>query len=310
MESVQSIVFICVNNCKATGIWEVMHVNSIMDSLNRRLKDILEQGDCCVAFSAGVDSTVVLKLACEQAAGLNRKVYAVTFHTMLHPKTDRKLAVRLAEEYGAEAVVLKVDEYGIGKILDNPPDRCYYCKDYLFRTLKDFAWKNGCASVLDGTNADDKKVFRPGLKALQKNGILSPLAECGVTKVQVRELAALLNLETAEKPSAPCLATRLPYGVQLDRRLLERIEEGEQYMESLGIQSSRLRIHGDVARIELEPEDFGILLEFREELIRYLKKLGFGYITLDLQGLRSGSMDEILSEEVKAALSLEQENHI
>lgn len=281
-------------------------MNSIMDSLNQRLSSTLKKGDCCVAFSAGVDSTVVLKLACEQAAVMGRKVYAVTFHTMLHPKTDMKLAVRLAKEYGAEAVVLKIDEYGIRKILDNPPDRCYYCKDYLFRTLKDFAWEKGCASVLDGTNADDKKVFRPGLKALQKNGILSPLAECGITKGQVRELAALLNLENAEKPSAPCLATRLPYGVRLDRKLLEQIEAGEWYMESLGIQTSRLRVHGDVARIELEPEDFGILLEHREELVRYLKSLGFCYITLDLQGLRTGSMDEVLSEEVKAALSLDQ----
>ncbi|MDY2628587.1 MAG: ATP-dependent sacrificial sulfur transferase LarE [Lachnospiraceae bacterium] len=280
-----------------------------MDSLNQRLNCILKEGDCCVAFSAGVDSTVVLKLACEQAQKLGRRVYAVTFHTMLHPMADMELAMYLAEEYGAEGVILKVDEYEIPQILNNPPDRCFYCKDYLFGSLKAFALEKGCTAVLDGTNADDKKVFRPGLKALQKNGIISPLAECGITKQQVRNLAAFLGLETAQKPSTPCLATRLPYGEVLDRKLLKKIEAGEAYMESLGFRTCRLRIHGTVARIEIEPEDFSILPGCREELVRYLKNLGFCYITLDLQGLRSGSMDEVLSEEVKASLVSDFNDH-
>lgn len=277
-------------------------MKSHMDCLNRKLESILQEGDCCIAFSAGVDSTLVLKLACEQAAKLGRKVYAVTFHTMLHPRADMELAMQLAEAYGAEAAVLQVDEYEISEILDNPPDRCFYCKDHLFRTLKVFAQEKGCANVLDGTNADDQKAFRPGLLALRKNGIISPLAECGITKAQVRSLAASLNLETASKPSTPCLATRLPYGDRLDRELLKRIEEGETYMKSLGFHTSRLRVHGTVVRIEVEPEQFGLLAACREELIRYLKELGFVYITLDLQGLRSGSMDEVLPEEIKAAL--------
>ncbi|MDD7389829.1 MAG: ATP-dependent sacrificial sulfur transferase LarE [Lachnospiraceae bacterium] len=277
-------------------------MNFHMDCINRKLESILREGDCCVAFSAGVDSTLVLKLACEEAVKLGREVYAVTFHTMLHPKADMELAMELAEAYGAKACTLQVDEYEISEILDNPPDRCFYCKDYLFRTLRAFAQEKGCASVLDGTNADDLKVFRPGLLALRKNGIVSPLAECGITKAQVRSLAASLNLETASKPSTPCLATRLPYGDRLDRELLKRIEAGEAYMKSLGFHTSRLRVHGTVVRIEVEPEQFGLLASCREELIRYLKKLGFAYITLDLQGLRSGSMDEVLSEKIKASL--------
>lgn len=280
-----------------------------LDSLNQRLGRILREGDCCVAFSAGVDSTVVLKLACEQAGKLGRKVYAVTFHTMLHPMADTELAMRLAEAYGAEGVILQVDEYEILQIRNNPPDRCFYCKDYLFRSLKAFALDKGCSAVLDGTNADDKKVFRPGLKALQKNGIISPLAECGITKQQVRDLAVFLKLETAQKPSTPCLATRLPYGAVLDRQLLKTIEAGETYMQSLGFRTCRLRVHGTVVRIEVEPEDFGLFAGCREELVRYLKKLGFCYITLDLQGLRSGSMDEVLSEEVKASLVSDFNSH-
>ena len=277
---------------------------SEMESLNKKLESILQKGDCCVAFSAGVDSTLVLKLVCGLAGKLGRKVYAVTFHTMLHPRADMELAMHLAGEYGVEAAVLEVDEYEISEILDNPPDRCFYCKDYLFRTLTDFAREKGCASVLDGTNADDRKVFRPGLLALQKNGVISPLAECGITKDQVRRMAAFLNLETASKPSSPCLATRLPYGDRLDRNLLQQIEAGEDYLKSLGFRTSRLRVHGTVVRIELEPEDFSLMLSFREELVRRLKELGFCYITLDLQGLRSGSMDELLPEEVKASLIL------
>lgn len=280
-------------------------MHSDMGVLNQRLARILQKGDCCVAFSAGVDSTLVLKLACEQAERTGRRIYAVTFHTMLHPKADMELAMRLAGEYGAQAEVISVDEYSIPQIQDNPPDRCFYCKDYLFQRLCAFAREKGCASVLDGTNADDKMVFRPGLKALLKNGIISPLAECGITKKQVREMAAFLKLETASKPSTPCLATRLPYGDRLDRQLLKRIEAGERYMESLGFRTSRLRVHGTVTRMELEPDDFGLLLAHREELVRYLKNLGFCYITLDLQGLRSGSMDEVLPEEVKASFTLD-----
>lgn len=279
-------------------------MNSEMDCLVKKMESILQEGDCCVAFSAGVDSTLVLKLACEQAGKLGREVYAVTFHTMLHPRADMELAMQLAETYGAKAEILQVNEYEISEILDNPPDRCFYCKDHLFRTLKAFAREKGCANVLDGTNADDRKVFRPGLLALQKNGIVSPLAECGISKAQVRQLAVALNLETASKPSTPCLATRLPYGDRLDRELLERIEAGEDYLKSLGFRSSRLRVHGTVVRIEVEPESFGLVFECREKLVRYLKKLGFCYITLDLQGIRSGSMDEVLPEEVKESFKI------
>lgn len=274
-------------------------MESGIDCVNQMLVRILREGDCCIAFSAGVDSTVVLKLACLQAEKLGRTVYAVTFQTMLHPMADMKLALRLAQEYGAQAEILQVDEYEIPQIMNNPPDRCFYCKDYLFRSLARFAESRGCVSVLDGTNADDRNVFRPGLKALQKNHVVSPLAECGITKEQVRQWAAAMKLETASRPSTPCLATRLPYGVRLDKQLLKRIEAGEQYLEKLGVSTCRLRVHGDVVRIEVDPKDFLLIHTCREELIQYLKKLGFSYITLDLQGLRSGSMDETLPEEVR-----------
>ena len=275
-----------------------------LEKLCQMLDELLEKGDCCVAFSAGVDSTVVLKLACMQAKKRGRIVYAVTFQTMLHPQADRELAMKLAGAYGARGKILQVDEYEIPQILDNPPDRCFYCKDYLFGALQQFARGKGCTCVLDGTNGDDWKVFRPGLKALQKNHIISPLAVCGYTKAQVRALAEALGVETAFKPSTPCLATRLPYGAELDRRLLQKIEAGEMYLTQLGFRTSRIRVHDTIVRIEVEPEDFSLLLQYREQVVSYLKEQGFGYITMDLQGLRSGSMDEVLSEELKASLTV------
>lgn len=279
-----------------------MDLERIEAALSQKIDDLLKEGDCCVAFSAGVDSTVVLKEACEQARKRKRTIYAVTFHTMLHPKADMELAMKLAKEYGAEGKVLEVNEFEIPQILDNPPDRCFYCKDYLFKTLTDFAKAQGCKYVLDGTNADDKKVFRPGLKALQKNGVISPLAECGITKQQVRKLAAKKGLATASKPSAPCLATRLPYGAHLDRGQLEKIQEGEAYLKELGFQTLRLRLHDTITRIEIEPEQFALFLQQREKITACLKKLGFQYITLDLEGIRSGSMDEVLSDKFKESL--------
>lgn len=245
----------------------------------------------CLAFSGGVDSSLLLKMACDSAHAQGNEVYAVTFETKLHPACDMENARRVAEELHAKHVVLEVDEWELSEILHNPPDRCYICKKHLFQTLKDFAAKKRITRVLDGTNEDDLHVYRPGLKALAELGIESPLASSGMTKEEVKELAAEYGISAAFRPSTPCMATRLPYGAKLEQELLKRIEEGEACLKGILSGNIRLRVHGDIARIELDPEEMVKALENRETIAGTLKTLGFTYIAMDLKGFCSGSMD-------------------
>lgn len=245
----------------------------------------------CLAFSGGVDSSLLLKMACDSAKKHGNPVYAVTFETMLHPSCDIENASRVAEELEAVHVVLKVDELELKEIRNNPVNRCYLCKRHLFQTLKQFAEEKGITSLLDGTNEDDLHVYRPGIKALKELGIESPLAICGMTKKEVKELAAEYGISAASRPSTPCMATRLPYGAELDYKLLKQIEEGETYLRSIFTGNIRLRVHGDTARIEMDGSQMPDALKYQKELTAELKKLGFMYITLDLEGFRSGSMD-------------------
>jgi len=255
--------------------------------LLQHLKTLAQGGPLCVAFSGGVDSAVVLKAACEAV----ETVHAVTFVTTLHPTSDLPVAKRLAEQCGARHHVVEIDEFADARIMENPPERCYYCKHLLFSTLCRYAEAQKLGTVLDGTNADDLLVYRPGLRALRELAIASPLMQLGFSKAQVRELAAEMGLEVAQRPSAPCLATRLPYGTHITRELLSRIEAGEELCKQLGFEVVRLRLHGDILRIEVPKDRFSDLLRQAETLIPQLKELGFLYITVDLEGFRSGSMD-------------------
>lgn len=248
-------------------------------------------GDVCVAFSGGVDSSVILKAACEAAAITGRTVYAVTFETRLHPKADLPGAEKVAREAGAQHHVIYVNELENPAILNNPENRCYLCKKYLFEQLLAFAQEKGVDTVLEGSNADDMLVYRPGVRAVRELGVLSPLAELGITKNQVREIASEMGLSCASRPSSPCLATRLPYGTAISFELLEQIDTGEQWMQRQGFSVVRLRVHGDILRIEIEKEKFADFLEKSDEIIRKMKALGFVYVTLDAEGFRSGSMD-------------------
>lgn len=246
--------------------------------------------DVMVAFSGGVDSSLLLKMACE-AREKGRKVYGVFLHTMLHPSGDVQEAEQTAGEIGAEFLELKLDELGAAGIEDNPVDRCYRCKKYLFQRLKDKAEELGIYTVLEGTNEDDLHVYRPGIQAVRELGIISPLAETGFTKEEVRRLAAEYGISVSGKPSAPCLATRFPYGSRLSYEAMRRVETGEAYLKNLGFYNVRLRVHENIARIEVDSGDFGSVLEHKEEITALLKKLGYSYVTLDLEGFRSGSMD-------------------
>lgn len=252
---------------------------------------VYAQGDMLVAFSGGVDSSLILKLAVQAAAKTGHKVYGIMVHTMLHPSGEVEDARVTAEQIGAEFRVLEIDELKGADILDNPVDRCYRCKKYLFHNLIEEGEKLGVSAMMEGTNEDDLHVYRPGLRAIRELGIHSPLAEAGMTKAEVRKLAGELGVSVSNKPSMPCLATRFPYGTRISYESMQKVDEGEAFVRSLGFYNVRLRIHNDVVRIEVDMNEMPRLLEYREQIVAKLKNLGYDYITVDLEGFRSGSMD-------------------
>lgn len=266
----------------------------------RELEKLLEEytkEDTMLAFSGGVDSSLLLFLLCEKAKIQHTKVYAVTIHTTLHPVYELALARELAGQAGAVHSVIEVNELEEAGIDKNPVDRCYRCKKYLYQRLCKLAEKKGISCIMEGTNEDDLHVYRPGIRAVQELGIKSPLAETHMTKDEVRKLAAELGISTASRPSTPCLATRFPYGTKLSSEAMKRVEQAEDYIRSLGFYNVRLRVHGEIARLEIDTADMEKFLLYREEVAEYLKNLGYGYVTLDMEGFRSGSMDGIVKNQ-------------
>lgn len=263
------------------------------DKFNELEKQIsgLVEGGICIAFSGGVDSSLILKIAADAAKRKNKKVYAVTFETKLHPVSDVNISKRVASEMGTIHEIIQLNEFENKEILKNPVDRCYLCKKMLFEKLLEFAKENDLKYVLDGTNADDLNVYRPGVKALGELGIISPLARLGITKEEVRQISKKLNISVASRPSAPCMATRLPYNTEINFNLLRNIEKSEDFIKSLGFNVVRVRVHEDIVRIEVNKEDIMKLVQNNNEIVKYLKSLGFIYITVDMEGFRSGSMD-------------------
>ena len=247
--------------------------------------------DIVLAFSGGVDSSLLLKICCDSSKNYGTTVYAITVHTELHPMKDVEIATKVAKEAGAKHLVVYIDELQDAGIEYNPIDRCYRCKSLLFGKLKEKAKELGVKNVVEGTNEDDLHVYRPGLKAVRELGVYTPLADCGLTKKEVRKLAGEYGISVAERPSSPCLATRLPYGTEINLALLEKIDRGEQKLRNLGFGDVRIRVHGTILRLEINPEDFPRILEKREEILLNLREVGCPYITLDIEGFRSGSMD-------------------
>ncbi|SHI55610.1 uncharacterized protein SAMN02745751_00569 [Dethiosulfatibacter aminovorans DSM 17477] len=247
--------------------------------------------DIVIAFSGGVDSSLLLKLACESAAKKGSEVHAVTAETGLHPVKDIAIAKKVAEEAGAIHHVVRIDELKNAGIEHNPVDRCYLCKKHIFSELKKYAEGLNIDVVLEGTNEDDLHEYRPGIRALRELNILSPIADAGMTKEDVREMAREFGISVADRPSSPCLATRFPYGTLLSDEKMRAVEKGESYIQELGFYNVRIRVHEDIARIEVDEKEMKELLDKRGKVIRLLKDLGFEYITVDLEGFRSGSMD-------------------
>lgn len=251
----------------------------------------LAEKDVLVAFSGGVDSSLMLRLCCDAAKQKGTKVYAVTMQTGLHPHGDVDIARRVAEEAGAEHLVIQLNELDEAGIRDNPLDRCYRCKRLLFAKLLGKAEQLGASYVVEGTNESDLHVYRPGIKALKELGILSPLAKFDIAKPEVRQMAAELGVSVARRASTPCMVTRFPYNTRLTYDDLERADKAEEWLRQQGFYNVRLRIHGEVVRIEIDEKDMGALLLKREDVVAELKKLGYTYITLDMEGYRQGSMD-------------------
>lgn len=244
-----------------------------------------------VAFSGGADSSLLLKLAVLYAGQSKKKVYAITADTQLHPVQDLQIARQVSEEAGAIHIVLEICGLEQTGIYNNPIDRCYRCKQYIFGKIKEQAVELEAAFVLEGTNMDDMQAYRPGIKAVEELGVKSPLREAGFTKEEVRRLAGEYGISVARRPSTPCLATRFPYGSSFDKEKLQKVEQGENYLRSLGFYNVRLRVHGEIARLEVDAAEMDRLFDRRTEITEYLKNLGYRYITADLEGFRSGSMD-------------------
>ncbi len=247
--------------------------------------------DIVIAFSGGIDSSLLLRIATLKAKEKGTKVYAVTIHTKLHPMNDLEIAKRVANEMGAIHKVIHVDELTEANIENNPEDRCYRCKKHLFTELLNLANEFSAKYLIDGTNFDDLKQYRPGIKALKELGVISPLAINELTKAEIRTFASEFNISVANRPSAPCLATRFPYNTKISYEIMRKIEVAEDFIRELGFYNVRVRVHGDIARIEIDKDDIAKFVTYSDNIINEMKKNGFVYITVDLEGFRSGSMD-------------------
>ncbi len=258
------------------------------------LKDVLfSLKNVIIAFSGGVDSSFLASVAFEV---LGSKTLAVTSNSLIHPRNEIKEARKVAKEIGIPHEVIFSDELDIPHFSNNPSDRCYHCKRELFSKIQEIAEKKGFKYIAEGTNYDDLGDYRPGIKACAELNVLSPLIEVKLTEEEIRKLLKKRRLSTWNKPSMACLASRFPYGMKITGEKLIMVEKAEQYLKKQGVKQLRVRHHGDIARIEVDSDDIKLFLNdsIRKKIVKEFRKLGFVYITLDLRGYRTGSMNELL----------------
>jgi uncharacterized protein len=265
-----------------------------LESKLSRLRTVVGSlGGAAVAFSGGTDSTLVAKIAADE---LGDRAVAVTVTSPLYPKSELRNARAVAKKIGIRHVVIELDPLQERRFASNPRNRCYLCKRGDMKAIWRVAHENGLLAVMDGTNADDRLDYRPGSKAKQELGVRSPLAEAGLTKSEVRGISELLELPTSKKSSSPCLASRVPYGEKITRLKLERIEKAEDFLRSKGFENVRVRAHGNIARVEVDRRSIPELTSGKasKAIANKLRSLGFSYVTVDLEGYRAGSMNEVL----------------
>jgi pyridinium-3,5-biscarboxylic acid mononucleotide sulfurtransferase len=267
------------------------------DKLQLLISRLKEYKSAVIAFSGGVDSTFLARVAKDVFGG---NLLLITATSSTYPFYELDEAKSLAEMLGIKHKIIVSEEIEIPGYADNPPDRCYYCKSELFGKIKYIAAKEGFEAIFDGSNADDLKDFRPGMKAKQEKGVISPLADSGFTKDDIRYFSAELKLPTASKQSYACLASRFPYGEKITKVKLDRLATAEFEVRKLGFSQFRIRSHENLARLEFIPAEMDKAWEIKDKLTGICRNSGFTYITIDLKGYRTGSMNEVLSESVKA----------
>ena len=280
----------------ASPCQECKNENTKIKRLRASLREI---GSAAVAFSSGVDSTFLLKVAHEE---LGERAVAVTVRSQLIPRRELDEAAAFCRQEGIRHEIIDFDALSAPAVIANPPDRCYRCKKEIFGKILAFARGAGLAAVLEGSNLDDDGDYRPGRRAIRELGVRSPLHEAGLTKEEIRVLSREMGLPTWSKPSFACLASRFPYSERLTVAALERVERAERWLrEELGLTQLRVRSHGDLARIEVPPDDIPRLAARAAEIAAAFKGLGFAYVTLDLQGYRTGSLNETLAAKERMA---------
>lgn len=259
-----------------------------LEQLKTNLK---KMGSVILGFSGGVDSSFLLKVA---SSVLGQRVLGVTVNSTLLTKEELDDALRFVKENNIHHIVIEIDVEKIPHLQENPNNRCYFCKKHIFSKIKEVASQENIAYVLDGSNYDDLKDFRPGMKALERFGVVSPLVDVKLTKKEIRALSKEMNLPTWDKPAFACLASRFPYGIQIDKKRLNVVGQAEKFLRNLGAKQVRVRYHNDIARIEVLKNDFDKIINNYKEISKKFKELGFKYVTLDIQGYRTGSLNEVL----------------
>lgn len=263
-----------------------------IESLTKQLK---KMGKIALAFSGGVDSTFLLALAKQVGP---EKLLAITVVSQFFTQQEKRLAKRLAETMGVTHICLNLDILGEARVVENTPQRCYFCKRKIFSLVRKTAVAHGSDVFLHAVNRDDLGDYRPGLEAAKELGFMAPLVAAGFSKKEIRECSRQMGLETWDLPSQSCLATRIPYNDPITREKLGMIDRGESFLRKQGFHNFRLRCHGNVARIEMDPDAFSCLMDkdMRRTISRGLKKIGFEYVSCDLDGYKTGNMNKFKDE--------------